>query len=334
MIRNRYAGGNKSDGASLNILSQDELGEIHRSSLEVLWHTGVYVQEPEAREIFAKHGALIDEEKQLVRIPPHLVEGAIDSAPSKIVLRARDPKHDVVVEGSRVNFTNFGDAVKINDPYTGEHRATTKEDMENLSKVIDSLDVISIVEEMAAPHDVPPEVASLHAYEAMVNNSVKHVSIGPLDKETTDKIIEMATIVAKATRPELAGDEYNLPNLPMSLITCPVSPLRLVDTPCAVILAAAKHNIPCTILSMAMAGGSASVHLAGTLVSHNAEVLAGLTLAQLTRPGTPIIYGSSTTSLDLKSASAMVGSPELAIISSSVAALANYYNLPSWVAGG
>lgn len=334
MIRNRSAGLATGGGLSLNILGKEELDEIHRASLEVLWHTGVYVQDPEALEIFASAGAMIDQEKKLVRLPPHLVEDALSSAPEKVVLRGREVKNDVVVEGRRVNFTNFGDAVKINDPYTGEHRATTKEDMANLSKVIDALDVISILEEMAAPHDVPPEVASLHAYEAMVTNCSKHVSIGPLERDTTEKVIEMARLVAAATRPELPATEGSLPNLPISLITCPVSPLRLVDTPCAVIMAAARHNIPCTILSMAMAGGSASVHLAGTLVSHNAEVLSGLTLSQLTRRGAPVIYGSSTTALDLKTASAMVGSPELALISASVAALARYYLLPSWVAGG
>ena len=141
----------------------------------------------------------------------------------------------------------------------------------------------------------------------------------------------MAGLVRQATRPDLPEGPGNLP---ISLITCPVSPLRLVDSPCAVIITAARHNVPCTILSMAMSGGSAPVHLAGTLVSHNAEVLSGLTLSQLVRPGAPVIYGSSTTSLDLKTASATVGSPELAMISSAVAALARYYLLPSWVAGG
>ncbi|UQZ89147.1 hypothetical protein C4J81_08020 [Deltaproteobacteria bacterium Smac51] len=331
MIRNRMAGRPMSGGLGLDILNQDELHEIHRASLEVLWHTGIFVQDHEALDIFAEAGAKVDRKTSVVRIPPHQVEGAISSAPEKVVLRGREAKNDLVVEGRRVSFTNFGDAVTINDPYTGEHRETTKQDMANLSKVIDALDVISIMEEMAAPHDVPPEVASLHAYEAMVLNSSKHISIGPLERETTEKIIEMAALVAKATRPELPE---GLGNLPMSLITCPVSPLRLVDSPCAVIIAAAKHNIPCTILSMAMSGGSAPVHLAGTLVSHNAEVLSGLTLAQLVRPGTPVIYGSSTTSLDLKTASATVGSPELAMIGAAVAAMARYYLLPSWVAGG
>jgi trimethylamine--corrinoid protein Co-methyltransferase len=85
---------------------------------------------------------------------------------------------------------------------------------------------------------------------------------------------------------------------------------------------------------MAMSGASSPINLAGTLVTHNAEVLAGLTLAQLTRKGAPVVYGSSTTAMNMKTATATVGSPELGLISAAVAALSRFYLLPSWVAGG
>jgi trimethylamine--corrinoid protein Co-methyltransferase len=85
---------------------------------------------------------------------------------------------------------------------------------------------------------------------------------------------------------------------------------------------------------MAMSGGTAPVTLAGTLVPHNAEILSGITLSQLTRRGAPVVYGSSTTAMDLKMAAATVGTPECALISGAVARLARYYALPSYVAGG
>jgi trimethylamine--corrinoid protein Co-methyltransferase len=85
---------------------------------------------------------------------------------------------------------------------------------------------------------------------------------------------------------------------------------------------------------MAMAGATAPVSLAGTLVTHNAEILSGLTLSQIIRKGTPVIYGSSTTAMDLRFAQAAVGTPECALISGAVARLARYYALPSYVAGG
>jgi trimethylamine--corrinoid protein Co-methyltransferase len=84
---------------------------------------------------------------------------------------------------------------------------------------------------------------------------------------------------------------------------------------------------------MAMSGGTAPISTAGTLVTHNAEILSGITLSQLTRSGAPVIYGSSTTAMDTKIAAAAVGTPECGLISAAVARLAKYYMLPSYVAG-
>ncbi len=112
-----------------------------------------------------------------------------------------------------------------------------------------------------------------------------------------------------------------------------MSPLKLVADACRIIIEGARAGIPVNVLSMAMAGGSSPVNLAGTMVTHNAEVLAGITLAQLTARGTPVIYGSSTTAMDLRFATASVGTPECGLIGAGVACLARFYLLPSWVAG-
>ncbi len=132
----------------------------------------------------------------------------------------------------------------------------------------------------------------------------------------------------------IAGGRDELRRRPISrFLTCPVSPLKLVEDACEIIIEGARAGVPVNVLSMAMAGGSSPVTLAGTLVTHNAEVLAGITLAQLTARGAPVIYGSSTTAMDLRFASASVGSPECGMIGAGVAWLARFYLLPSWVAG-
>jgi trimethylamine--corrinoid protein Co-methyltransferase len=96
----------------------------------------------------------------------------------------------------------------------------------------------------------------------------------------------------------------------------------------------AKGGVLVNMISMAMAGASSSIHLAGTLVNHNAEMLASVALSQLTAKGSPIMYGSSTTAMDLRFAAATVGAPECAVINAAVARLARYNSLPSFVAGG
>ncbi len=327
MIRNARAGMERTTGFSLPLFSDDEFEEIHGATLEVLENTGFYVESDEALDAFTKGGAWVNKETKIVKLPQYVVEDAIRTAPSKLFLAGRDPKNDIVLEGSRVGFTTFGEGIKVKDINTGEIKPPTIKDVENAARLADALSQIDVYERAVGAHEVPQEVGQLHNAEATFNNTSKHVFMGPFDGYQLDKIVEMAA--------EIAGGKDKLRERPLvTFITCPVSPLKLVQDTCEVIMGAAKSGMAVNILSMAMSGGSAPVTLAGTLVNHNVEVLAGITLSQLTQKGAKVIYGSSTTAMDLRLACASVGSPECAMISAAVARLARYYALPSFVAGG
>ena len=317
----------QSAGFSLSSLTDDELYAIHLATLEVLQQTGLFVETREALDVFDGAGAEIDRKNKIVKIPPYLVDDAIRSAPSKIILAGRDPKHDTVLEADRVHFTNFSEGIEVIDPYTGERRTPTKADLANAAKVVDYLSDIDVCEKAVGASDVPPETVPLHNAEAMLANTTKHCCVGPGDGFLLKKLVKMAAAIV--------GGLKTLKERPiLSFTTCPVSPLQLIKECCEIIMASARTGSVINILSMAMAGGTAPVSLAGTLVTHNAEVLGGITLNQLVAKGAPVIYGSSTTAMDLKLGTASVGTPECAIISGAVARLARYYALPSYVAGG
>ncbi len=326
MKRNLFAGRPRSGGLSLNVFTESELSDIHLASLEVLERTGVFVEADEALDIFADGGCDVDRESHIVCLPPHVVEDALRSAPSKFVLCGRDPKNDIVLEPGRVAFTNFSEGIRVVDPYTGELRDSTKADVADIARLNDYLSDIDTHEIAVGARDVPPETCAVHNAEAQYLNTTKPIGIGPLSRIETRAIFRMAA--------EIVGGEDELRRRPIVYNgVCPVSPLKLPHEATEVIIETARWRIPNNILSMAMAGGSSPVTLAGTLVTHNAEVLSGITLAQLTERGTPCIYGSSTTAMDLKLAAACVGSPELAMISAAVAQMARRYLLPSFVAG-
>jgi len=325
MRRNASAGWLGNGGMRLGVFTQDELEAIHQSTLEVLHLTGVAVYSAEARELFAAAGATVVDDL-VVKIPPYVVEEAIRSAPEKVVLAGRTPDRDVILEGRRVNFTNFGEGIKIYDIETGELRGTTKKDLALASKVVDYLDPIDVMEKAMGSQDKPEKVSALHNFEAMLLNTTKPIFGGPDNGAMIEYIMKMAEAVA--------GPENMPGRCQVSFITCPVSPLQLVEECCDIIMTSARLGAVVNVLSMAMSGASSPINLAGTLVTHNAEVLAGITLAQLTRKGAPVVYGSSTTAMNMKTATATVGSPELGMISAAVAALARFYLLPSWVAGG
>jgi trimethylamine---corrinoid protein Co-methyltransferase len=324
--RNLFAGRRRSGGVGLNMFTDDEIEDIHLATLEVLERTGVWVELDEALDIFADGGCIVDRGTRIVRIPPHIVEDSIRSAPASIVLCGRDPANDIVIEAGRVGFSNFGEGIKVVDPYSGELRPSTKKDMGDIARLVDALPDVDVFEMAVVSGDKPPATTSLHNHEAALVDQTKPISGGPLDGRAVHTTVEMLAVIQ--------GDEDAVRERPMMIMgTCPVSPLKLVKDFCEIVIESARVGLPSCVLSMAMAGGSAPVTLAGTLVTHNAEVLAGIVLGQLTERGSKVLYGSSTTAMDLRLVTASVGSPECAMISAGAAQLARQYRLPSYIAG-
>lgn len=326
MIRGNRAGYAQLSGCGLNLFTGDELDQIHYASLEVLDETGLFVDNVEAREIYYSNGCSVDKEKKIVKIPPYVVEEAIRSAPSKVVCHGRDPKYDLVLEGKRVNFINFAVGIKIRDMETGEVRESTKRDVAETALLCDALSGIDAYGQALTPRDVPPMVENLHANEAIFDSTTKPVFTESESGLELRALIQMGEVIAGGAeelrkRPIIWGGG------------CPVSPLQLSDELCEILIESARAGLPCLILSQALTGASAPVTLAGGLIVHNCEVLGGIVLTQLARKGTPVVYGSSTGMFDLSCVNVPMGSPEVGMMSAAVAYMANYYNLPSFVAG-
>ncbi len=325
--RSVRASGSSYDGFGLNVFSTDSMDYIHDATLEVLWQEGISTECQLAKEIYAAGGCRVDDKKNRVYIPPRVVEEAIDSTPSTVLLAARDPQHDIIMEGTRVNFCNFSKGVNVVDLDTGEFRLSVLEDQVRIAKLVDYLEQYDLCDVGVEARDVPDVIANLASYEAMVNNTTKHSTQSAHSKAEAETFIKMALAVA--------GSQEELERRPItSTVVCPTSPLTISPETTEPIIVYAQHKVPCTVLSMAMAGGTAPITLAGTMVTHNAEVLSGIVLGQLTNKGTPNMYGSSTTIMDLRNASATVGCPELGMLSAAVCKMAQYYRIPSYVAGG
>ncbi len=314
-------------GWGLRTFTQDALDKLHAATLDVLRTTGVSVDCDEALSILKKGGCWTNTKTRVARFPDHVVNQAISLCPSHILLAARNPENDFMMGGKHVGFTTFGVGVLVEDLETAEIRESTKTDVENIARLTDALPHMDILTAPVAARDKPDESYDLHMLEAALVNCTKHYASDSEDGARTKLLIEMAAAVA--------GGLEELQKRPIvSFGMCPTSPLQIIESSAEVIIESAKHWLPCNILSMVMAGASSPVSLSGALVTHNAEVLAGIILAQLTNPGTPVIYGSSSTTLDMQQATAVVGVPEMAMISAGAADLANYYGLPSYVAGG
>ena len=102
MKRNLHAGKRLSGGLRLQVFTDDELNEIHLATLEILEKTGLFIGDDEALDVFDGGGAVVDRKKNIVKIPPYIVEDAIRSAPSKLCLAGRNPANDYIMESNRV----------------------------------------------------------------------------------------------------------------------------------------------------------------------------------------------------------------------------------------
>ena len=326
MRRSKAAGENMFEGFSINCMSEAAVDRIHEATLEVLKFTGIKVHSDDALDIYHGGGCTVDKPSRTVYFPAHVVEDCIRSAPSSIMLAARNPEHDFLMGGKRVGFCNFSCGVQVVDLEDGRVRESTKKDTEDVAKLVDYLDQYDILDCPVVPREVNQEVFCLHNYEAMTTNTTKHCSTAPHSFRHAELIIEMASAVA--------GGKDKLRQRPIiSADVCPQSPLSLARETCETIIAYARHELPVDVLSMALAGGTSPVTLAGTLVTHNAEVLAGICLSQLTKRGTPNMYGSSTTIMEMRRGTATVGCPEMAMLGACVATMAKSYMIPSFLAG-
>jgi trimethylamine---corrinoid protein Co-methyltransferase len=322
------AGYKSIEGMSLNLFSDDELFEIHCATLQVLNETGVRVLAKDAQDLFDGGGCRVDKKTNIVKIPPHVVEDAIQSAPSTFVVGGIDPEEDFMLRaGSTISFTNFGEGVEIIDLETRKRRQTTKQDVVDVTRMCTAMDQVSFLERPVGANDVPGAVQVIHNAEAIFNNTTKHSFIGSGNDYNCRKILELAYTVAGSKEEFMEKPIY-------SATICPNSPLLLNPDVTGVIIEAARGGAPCLFVDMCMSGATAPVTMAGAMVMQNSELLASIVLAQLARKGNPVIYGTSSLGFDLRHTTSPVGSPQLALFSAATAKLAQYYLLPSWAAGG
>ena len=314
---------------SADIINAEQVNMIHEATLELLRHTGIRIDSMEAAEIFEKNGADVTryDGYAVAKFPSHIVAECLQWAARPLIFYGRVPERDFAAFKNNVGFSTFGECVKIIDLETKEIRDCKKEDLAGVTKVCDYMDEIVVVERACGALDYPSEVQPLHNLEAMMKNTSKAIFIGAVNGRNCKKMIEMAYAAA--------GGESAFRDRPfLNIFVCPTSPLRLGKECAEQIIEAAKGGAGIAIIPMALAGATSTVTLAGTVLSHNAEVLVSVMLAQMVKKGARCTYCSMSTIMDLKHMISATGSPEQSMISAATVKLAQRYNLPSWIGAG
>ena len=314
-------------GGQYKPLSPEGIKDIHNTSLRLLENVGMEVNCKEALDIFKEKGAEVDYDKHIVKISRKMVEDAIDTAPSKIILYGRDDKHNLDLESSNVYFGTGGTVLNVLDWETNKKRPSTLEDVAQFAKLVDALDNVHFYLLPLYPTELPKETVDVNRFYAGISNTSKHIMGGIYDKAGLLETIKMAE--------EIAGGTEQLRKRPfISFITCVMSPLKLENTYTEFLIEIARRGLPVACPSEVLTGATGPVTLAGDLVLINAETLACVTLAQLVNPGTPVIYASTASIMDMQKGIYLGAGAEPGLINAGVAQLAQNVKLPYYATAG
>ena len=304
----------------IRVLGDEDIRHIHAATLEVLERTGVSITVQEGRDVLLAAGAT-EGEKTAIRIPSRLVERAIESAPSSVVLSNRLGDQCCFLEGHTTSFGTGSDCPFILDRETGKKRRCTYDDVAAGALVCDSLEHFDFVMPVGIISDRPTRVADAYAVEATMLNTVKPVVFTAHNKETFQVSVDLAAAVA--------GSMERLQENPfICLYAEPTSPLRHMPEATEKLVHAARLRIPVVFTPCPIMGASAPATGAGILVQGNAETLSGLVLHQLVEPGAPFVYGGVLLSMDMSTTVVPYGAPELHKHCSALTDLAHHYGLP------
>ncbi len=302
------------------VLADTDVERIHAAALAILGDTGVDFASDAALGCFRAAGLQVAGRR--VRLDAADVAAALATAPGEYVLHGRHPGHDVTIGGRHFAVMPGGSPAFIRT-LAGERRAGRLEDLRTLTRLADHTPQINVLARKAIEaQDVPVPVRHLECWRLLLTEGAKPVQSGFTGGAAeAEDALEMLAIVH--------GGRERMRERPVAQCSVNVnSPLLYDQAMVESLMAFARAGQPVLITPFVMAGVSGPVTLAGALAQQHAEILAGVVLAQLVRPGAPVLYGAATSNVDMRSGAPATGSPEGALCIVASAQLARRVGLP------
>lgn len=308
------------------VLSDSQCKRLFNAVLEVLEHTGVEIFCEDAVELLKKAGCWVDGVR--VRIPSYLVERAISTAPSRVVLSDRTGVRRIFLEGNNTYFGPGPTNPNFYDLETGERRKVLKSDVNDVSRLVEVLPNMDFVMSLACISDCTPGLADVHEVHAMLQNTTKPIVTWAYDVDNAATIISMCEAVA-------GGAEVLQKNPFVVVYAEPTAPLRHSREAVEIMMYMSEKGLPLLYTPGVQGCATAPATMAGVLVITAADNLVGLVVNQLIREGAPYIVGGVTTNMDMKTMIHCYGSsPEFSLMHAAMADFIHFLNLPAWSTAG
>jgi trimethylamine--corrinoid protein Co-methyltransferase len=315
---------------TFEVLTEDEIEAIYYSALRVLYETGVRVYEEEGVEVAHAGGAIVEdttEDSSLVKIPPWMVDKALSTLPRKVVVVGPDRQHRMELYKDQMYFGAGSDTPFTWDPYTGERRRATYEDVKNFAKIAQAMPNMDFHMSLGIVQDVNVGTYDRWQYLAMLEGTTKPINITAVDLDGLRDQLEMAYI-------RVGGKEAFEKGPIFSLYIEPVSPLSHSKEVVQKLLFATDHGIPFVYTPCPLAGATSPCTLAGTAVQALTESLFGIVLSQLRKPGAPLIIGGLMSNMDMRTTVYCYGSPEMALLSAAYTQITKWLGVPEYETAG
>jgi trimethylamine--corrinoid protein Co-methyltransferase len=309
----------------LQVINAEQIAQLHAATLDVLERTGVKITHGRALEILSGAGARVKGDR--VKIPGPMVEAAIRSAPSRLVLGTRTGRRCVFLERDKSFFGPSLDCVDYLDPRTHVRSRFTSENVKVTAALCDALPNYQWCMTIGMAADVAADVADRVIARNVMEFCEKPLVFCCKDANSVADIHEMALL--------LCGGRENFAQAPTVVqYTEPISPLVYFDPAVDKLIYCAEQGIPLINFPAPQCCGSSPATFAGAIVQGSAESLSGLVLHQLVKPGAPFIYGAFTTIMDMRSTVFSYGAIEMSLMTAALAQMAQHYGLPFFGTAG
>jgi trimethylamine--corrinoid protein Co-methyltransferase len=308
--------------AKTSWLAEQEKSRIADQAIELLASVGMRFAGSKVLPLLAARGAEVDETTGIARLPRELVEWALAQCPRSFVMAGATPADDVVLgEGEPFHFAPSGCVAKTLDFRTGVRRPSTLEDLRECTAVMDELPELDLMWTQVSATDVPLERRELVEYFTMLTETSSHVTFVDCPHEV-DAVLRICEV--------LSGDLDSFRARPrVSTVVTAASPLQVEGGKLDVHVALAAHGVPIEVYSMAIAGATSPVTLAGTVVQGLAEFLGVATALQVAAPGAKLVFCFGSGVLDMLRTTFSMGCVESALMGAMATEVGHYLGVPT-----
>ncbi len=307
---------------SLNILSEELTRKILDEAKRIMAETGIEVRGPEMLKRLLDYGLKTNASGKRVLFPADEVDKAIDAAPASFTLYNRKGEPHAELGGDNVHFVPGSSGLKILDHRTGETRLADTKDFVEYARLTDGLSHIAyLATAFSTNKDIESQVSDAWRLYLCLTNSYKPIVSGAFTEHGVTRMVEMMQL--------FRDNRQDLIDRPMSIFTITATGnFRYGEDSCQNMLDTVAAGIPIEIVPVTLMGLIAPVTLVGATVFHTVDVLTGVTMAQIVRPGAPVLFGGAPATFHMKAASSPMAAIEALHLDVAYVAVAKKLGLP------